>query len=111
MVPGGQQQYTEVGGRLGYTQAHSIYVPTGAIPGGFAYSKCPTEQFGRITTNVFGATGLMACPDDSFGTRQYVVYANISNAVVPSGNVQDCIGFEGLTSDYDGPLPAAWQYT
>lgn len=111
MVPGGQQQYTEVGGRVGYTQAHSAYVPSGAIPGGFSYSKCPGEQFGHITTNVFGATGLMACPDSSSGTTRYVVFASIPNAVVPSGNVKDCFGFDALTTDYDGPLPAAWQYT
>ncbi|KAF7506406.1 hypothetical protein GJ744_011760 [Endocarpon pusillum] len=111
MVPGGQQQYVEVGGRIGYTQAHSASMPVGAIPGGFSYYKCPDEQFGHITTSIFNATGLMACPDNSFGTQRYVVYANIPNAVVPSGNVQDCIGFDGLTSDYNGPLPAAWQYT
>ncbi len=111
LVPGGQQQYFEVGGRVGYTQARSISMPVGAIPGGFSYYKCPDELYGHITTSVFGATGLMACPDNSFGTQRYVVFANIPNAVVPSGNVQDCIGFDGLTSDYNGPLPAAWQYT
>jgi hypothetical protein len=109
-VPGGQQQYLEPGGRIGYTQAHSAYMPLGSIPGGFNYYKCPNEQYGHITTTVFGATGLMACPDTSSGTQQYVVFASIPNAVVPSGNVQDCIGFSALTSDYDGSLPAAWQY-
>lgn len=111
MVPGGQQQYFEVGGRVGYTQAHSASMPVGAIPGGFSYYKCPDEPYGHITTNVFGATGLMACPDNSWGTQRYVVFADIPNAVVPSGNVRDCIGFDGLTSDYNGPVPAAWQYT
>jgi hypothetical protein len=111
LVPGGQQQYFESSGRVGYTQAHSIYMPTGSIPGGFNYYKCPNEPYGHINTSVFGATGLMACPDTSLGTQQYVVFANIPNAVVPSGNVQDCLGFDGLTSDYDGPIPAAWQYT
>ena len=111
LVQGGQQQYFEVEGRVGYTQAHSIYMPAGAVPGGFSYYKCPDEPYGHITTSVFGATGLMACPDNSFGTQRYVVFANIPNAVVPSGNVQDCIGFDGLTSDYNGPVPAAWQYT
>lgn len=111
LVPGGQQQYVEPTGRVGYTQAHSAYMPTGSIPGGFNYYKCPSEPYGHITTSVFGATGLMACPDGSLGTQKYVVFANIPNAVVPSGNVQDCIGFDGLTIDYDGPVPAAWQYT
>jgi hypothetical protein len=110
MVPGGQQQYFEPGGRVGYTQAHSLYMPTGSLPGGFSYYKCPNEQCGHITTTVFGATGLMACPDSSTGIQVYVLYAKIPNAVVPSGNVQDCISFDGLTSDYNGPLPAAWQY-
>jgi hypothetical protein len=110
MVPGGQQQYFEPGGRVGYTQAHSLYMPTGSLPGGFSYYKCPNEQYGHITTTVFGATGLMACPDSSTGIQVYVLYAKIPNAVVPSGNVQDCISFDGLTSDYNGPLPAAWQY-
>jgi len=110
MVPGGQQQYFEPGGRAGYTQAHSLYMPTGSLPGGFSYYKCPNEQYGHITTTVFGAKGLMACPDSSTGTQTYAVYANIPNAVVPSGNVQDCLSFDGLTSDYNGPIPAAWQY-
>lgn len=110
-VPGGQQQYVEPGGRVGYTQAHSLYMPTGSIPGGFSYFKCSNESYGHITTTAFGATGLMACPDNSSGTPQYVIFASIPNVRVPSGNVQDCIGFDGLTSDYDGPIPAAWQYT
>lgn len=111
LVPGGQQQYTEPSGRLGYTQGHSTYMPPGSIPGGFTYSKCPEEEWGHITTDVFGATGLMACPDNSSGTQQYVVFASIPNAVVPSGNVEDCLEFDALTTDYDGPLPAAGQYT
>jgi hypothetical protein len=113
LVPGGQQQYTEPAGRIGYTQAHSTYMPTGSLPGGFAYSKCPNEQYGHITIypGIFNATGLMACPDSSFGTKQYVVWAKIPNAKVPSGNVADCIDFDGLTTDYQGSTPAAWQYT
>ena len=34
-VPGGQGVYVNVNGALGFTQAHSIYVPTGAYFGGF----------------------------------------------------------------------------
>jgi hypothetical protein len=110
-VPGGQQQYTTLQGKIGYTQAHSAFMPTGALPGGFGYYKSPIEQYGHITDTLFGSTGLMACPDNSLGTPQYVVYAKVTNAVVPSGNVADCIDFDGLTTDYNGPLPAAWQYT
>ncbi len=114
LVPGGQQQYTEPGGRLGYTQAHSLYMPAGSIPGGFNYAKCPGEEWGRVGTSeaVFGATGFMACPDGgSGGEVQYKVFVRIPDAVVPGGDVGACIPFEGLTRDYDGVVPAAWQYT
>jgi hypothetical protein len=110
LVPGGQQQYTEPSGRVGFTQAHSISMPIGSLPGGFGYKKCPGEEYGHIVSGVFAGTGFMACPDSLSDTKFYSVYVNIPNAVVPSGEVKDCIPFDGLTTDYNGPLPAAWQY-
>ena len=56
---------------------------------------------------MFGAHGLMACPTDD---EEWQVYAAMDNATVPSGNVNDCVGFWAITSDWDEG-PAAWQYT
>jgi hypothetical protein len=47
-VPGGQQIYVDVSGALGFTQAHSAEVPTGAFIGGFfnltIMSDCATPR-------------------------------------------------------------------
>ena len=52
----------------------------------------------------------MACPD-LFGGWE--VFAALKNATVPTGNVSDCYGFDGLTTDYSSSHSnfSAWQYT
>lgn len=106
MVPGGQAMYVEPSGAVGFTQAHSAQIPPGSAIGGFGYT--PGDDHGKYTFSGFGADGFMACPhpDKDF----YQVFANMKNATVPSGNVDECLGFVAMAYTYDGPT-AAWQYT
>ena len=109
-MPGGQQIWATRDGTIGYTQAHSIFQPVGSAPCPFTYEKADGEEFGHLSTNVFGATGLMACPDTDGGWQ---VFAALHNATVPNGNVSSCFGFDGLTLDYSSSTSnfSAWQYT
>ncbi|PGH10542.1 hypothetical protein AJ80_07488 [Polytolypa hystricis UAMH7299] len=106
LVPGGQRMYVEPSGALGFTQAHSIYIPPGSIQYGFEYT--PGTEFGIYGFTGFGATGWMACPVPD--RPSYQVFAAMRNATVPSGDVDDCLGFSAAAIEYKGPSPAAWQY-
>ena len=110
LVPGGQRQYFLPSGKIDYTQAHSLDIPPDAQQGGFGYEKCPDDEFGRVTVSAFGADGLMGCPRDDSYDPVYMVYAKVENPEVPTGNVDDCIDFVGLTTDFTGRVPNAWQY-
>ncbi|EXJ86368.1 hypothetical protein A1O3_03319 [Capronia epimyces CBS 606.96] len=107
IVPGGQQLYVTPRGEIGYTQAHSSFMPNGSLPCPFTYYKAPGAPLGLLSTQAFGADGLMACPTDG---DAWQVFANLRNATVPQGNVSQCLGFDGLALDYP-ELFAAWQYT
>lgn len=48
----------------------------------------------------------MACPTSS---GDWQVFADTPNAIVPNGNLSDCLGFDALTEDFTGTF-AAWQY-
>ena len=61
-----------------------------------------------MTTDVFGARGLMACPTDSEGT-EYKVFAAMPNATVPTGNIANCVGFLAIAPAYDDGT-AAYEY-
>ncbi|RMZ86087.1 hypothetical protein DV737_g100, partial [Chaetothyriales sp. CBS 132003] len=106
-VPGGQQIWATPDGAIGYTQAHSISVPIDSVPCPFSYSKQAGEQFGHLSTSVFGASGLMACPNPN---GSWDVFAALQNATVPNGDVSSCLGFDALTVDYISDTAAAWQY-
>jgi hypothetical protein len=87
--------------------AHSIYIPSGAQQGPFSYEA--GEPFGTFSTSAFGATGFMACPDNATEPARWQVFAAIQNATVPTGDVDDCLGFDAATVEYEGDIPA-WQY-
>jgi hypothetical protein len=109
-VPGGQRVWATPDGTIGYTQAHSAFIPAGSIQCPFTYGKADGERYGHLTTNVFGASGLMACPETKGG---WLVMAALENATVPNGNISTCLTFDALTSDYvaSGSNFSAWQYT
>ncbi|KAJ4520744.1 hypothetical protein HRR83_002823 [Exophiala dermatitidis] len=107
IVPGGQQLYVTPRGEIGYTQAHSSFMPNGSLPCPFTYFKGPGAPLGILGIDAFGATGLMACPTDG---AAWQVFANLPNATVPQGNASQCLGFDALALDFP-KLYAAWQYT
>ena len=51
----------------------------------------------------------MACPDDDDDPKTWQVFANIRNATVPTGDIDDCVPFRANTLVFDNN-PAAWQY-
>ncbi|KAG4433083.1 hypothetical protein IFR05_011423 [Cadophora sp. M221] len=114
-VPGGQQTYIRSDGSLGYTQAHSAYVPTDAYRGGFVNVTISSDCSSDI--NVFtwkapdgSSEGILACPDVPFymeNIATYQIYAR-----TPQFNLTDCIELEGLVpTTVPQPAPyGAWQY-
>lgn len=65
MVPGGQQAYLAPDWNMGYTQAHSAYIPSGSVVTGFsAY-----EGGGFVNLNGNG-WGWVACPPMASGGRR-----------------------------------------
>jgi hypothetical protein len=103
-VPGGQQVYVDPSGALSFTQAHSAYIPPGSAIGGLMYEA--GNPWSHYTFNGWGASGFMACPTDD---NRWQVFAAMQNATVPSGNVEDCLGFSAMALTYKGAVPA-WQY-
>lgn len=99
--------YVEQSGSVGFTQAHSIYIPPGADIGGFTYAPGVYHDYYNYVG--FGADGFMACPSDDSDYLQ--VFAAMQNATVPTGDVEDCVKFAAYAYHYDGPSPVAWQYT
>ncbi len=97
-------------GRLGFTQAHSGYVPAGAALGPFTVT--PGPSFGTFSFSGLGATGFLACPTKN-GTAPWQIFANVkglNDTDVPGGCVKDCLGFAALAPNYSAGRPAAWQY-
>jgi hypothetical protein len=107
-VPGGQQVYVSVEGALLFTQAHGNEVPEGAVSSPFTYNLVDGAQYGTVSTEAFGAKGFMACPTP--GSVAYQVFVNMPNAIVPLGNVKDCVPVEPLAIPYTQANVAAWQY-
>ncbi len=99
VVPGGQQVYAAPDGSIRYTTPHSANIPLGSKQCPLTYSKQDGDEFGILSTNVWGARGLMTCPTPD---ESWQVFAAMPNATVPSGNIEDCVGFLAVTSVYNG---------
>ncbi|KIW98372.1 uncharacterized protein Z519_00032 [Cladophialophora bantiana CBS 173.52] len=106
LVPGGQYLYVTPNGEVGYTQAHSTFMPEGSVQCPFTYSKAPGATIGRLGLRTFGASGLIACP--TYGGA-WQVFADLKNITAPRGSVSQCLGFDPLA--LDAPDIGAWQYT
>jgi hypothetical protein len=106
MVPGGQQYYLDPFWNIGYTQAHSAYIPQGSTIGGFqAY-----QGGGFVNLNP-GALGWVACPPTASGGggndgRWNLVAKNTTNAA----NLNLCTAINLKVTPYTSGS-AAWQYT
>ncbi|KAH8724387.1 hypothetical protein GQ44DRAFT_618153 [Phaeosphaeriaceae sp. PMI808] len=99
IVPGGQQAYVAKDGALSYTQAHSAFIPDGAV----------RDQFSRDAPqggNSFGflhfETGWVACPAGE--GKGYQVFGQVDGATF----APECLGFNMLAAPTDAP--GAWQY-
>lgn len=103
-VPGGQRVYVAPTGELGFTQAHSGYIPPGSLLGPFEYDQ--GFPFGRYS---FDGRTFLACPSGN-EDPSWQVYVDIQNAIVPTRNIDDCRPFRAVTEVFLSP-PAAWQYT
>ncbi|KGO49115.1 hypothetical protein PEXP_011640 [Penicillium expansum] len=119
-VPGGQAIYVDNKGALRFTSPHSAYEPTGSSDGPFEYT--PGSSFGHWSFKGHGASGFMACPTTNAtisyrrsrrgaaAAPKWQVYAALKNATVPTGKVEDCLGFDALTVSVNTTTPVAWEY-
>ncbi|KAL2155781.1 hypothetical protein VTH82DRAFT_523 [Thermothelomyces myriococcoides] len=105
MVPGGQQAYLDQYWNMGYTQAHSAYIPPGSITTGFgAY-----EGGGFVNLNGNG-WGWAACPPRASGgggPAWNLAARNDSNA----DRYKDCTPINLRIHSLPRGTYGAWQYT
>ncbi|PWY72284.1 hypothetical protein BO70DRAFT_342180 [Aspergillus heteromorphus CBS 117.55] len=111
-VPGGQQIYVTSKGALAFTQPHSAYIPPGSSTGPFYYSAGdPTGTWsfdgGFMACPIGGGAGSSSAGASSSGSWQ--VFANWSNATVPGGDVNACLGFQAVTVGRNVSVEA-WEY-
>ncbi|KAH0550886.1 hypothetical protein GP486_007750 [Trichoglossum hirsutum] len=98
-VPGGQMVYVDPAGVVGFTQAHSAFMPVGSTTGGFAYCS-------KSRTLVFKGMGFLACPD----VPSFVVGATHRVYAKAMGK-QGCVDLGGLKVKPWTDGFGAWQYT
>jgi hypothetical protein len=96
--------YVETTGALGFTQAHSAFIPPGAVTATFSLTSVAGADFWTLDFSGLGGGGFVACPSAN-GSFPYQIFAN-----VPSGNFDNCLGFDALASEYTAGF-GAWQYT
>lgn len=98
-VPGGQTCFVESGGALGYTQAHSAFIPPGADQGNLA-------AFGNGGYYVYTkGTGWVACPVPG-KEGVYQVFARR----IGVDYLSTCVSLNIVTSDVPSGTIGAWQY-
>ena len=94
-----RRYYIEPDGALGFSQARSLFIPTGSVFGVTAYAN------GGFTYN--GAPWT-ACPINGEGEDQrWQVFAQLPGLFFPA----TCIPFEALVVPNTSGRPGAWQYT
>ncbi|GAB7347285.1 hypothetical protein MBLNU459_g3371t1 [Dothideomycetes sp. NU459] len=92
-VPGGQQVYVAADGSLGFTVAHSGYIPTGANTTGFAVVS-PNLQY--------NGNDWVACQEET-GSAVYKIFAAAVDA-----SPKNCTAFAFYTQSTSGV--GAWEY-
>lgn len=102
-------------GALGYTQAHSAFIPPDSFTQGFSWTPLHTNsvlgQRGELDFTAPGATesGFLACPHvPNLPTgATYQIFAQ-----VPKFNEKNCIELGKLrTTEFKEGQVGAWQYT
>jgi Carbohydrate binding len=106
-VPGGQQWYLDPSWNVGYTQAHSAFIPPGSIVGGFA-----AYQTGGLINLNPSALGWVACPPTAAGGggnngKWNLIAKNSTNAA----NLGGCYAVNLKVNPLPTGTVAAWQYT
>ncbi|KAL2263918.1 hypothetical protein VTK26DRAFT_4299 [Humicola hyalothermophila] len=105
MVPGGQQVYLDPYWYVGYTQAHSAYVPPGSLVTGFG------AYLGGGFVNLNGdGWGWVACPPRASGgggTAWNLVAKNSTNA----DRLDACTPINLKVNPLPSGTFGAWQYT
>lgn len=99
MVPGGQMFHLTEDWTVGYTQAHSASIPSGATLDGFA-----AFEGGGFFNLLDGARGWAACRREGKGFELKV--RNGTN----EGELEGCVGLNLVMEDYEDGF-GAWQYT
>lgn len=105
MVPGGQQVYLDPYWNVGYTQAHSAYIPPGSVTTGLA----AYQGGGFINLNGNG-WGWAACPPRASGgggPGWNLVAKNATNA----DGLGECVGVNLKVNSLPSGTVGAWQYT
>lgn len=114
-VPGGQLAYVGPDGALGFTQAHSAYIPPGSFTQEFSWTPLHTNsvlgQRGELNFAAPGLaeTGFFACPcvPDYITGATYRIFAQVSGF-----KEQHCIELGKLrTTEFKDGGFGAWQYT
>lgn len=110
---------------MSFTTPHSGYIPPGSSQGPFKYKPGHGHSLGTWTYTGQGAAGFMACPAPSNSTAatrrirrqaapaadRWQVFAALQNATVPTGNVDDCLGFEAMAIGLNvSSEHLAWEY-
>ncbi|KAJ5242043.1 uncharacterized protein N7469_000370 [Penicillium citrinum] len=118
VVPGGQEIYVDASGALSFTQPHSAYIPEGSSEGPFKYTP---GKDGGLGSWSYG-NGFIACPTSNATATPYSrrraasaakwqVFSAQKNATVPTGNINDCLGFDALTVPINTTITQpAWEY-
>lgn len=110
--PAGQDVFIASNGAFGFSQAHGVYYPDGAIEGPFnATFNTIGGILGQFTYGGNGSMVWLACPIAEEGPWQVFAAINgLKDGDVPGGCVDECIGFDALTVEYISTTRAAFEY-
>jgi hypothetical protein len=106
LVPGGQQVYLDPFWNVGYTQAHSAFIPPGSTTTGFA----AYHGGGFVNLNGNGA-GWVACPPTAAGGGGQNGWNLVAKNATNAGLLGNCFGVNLKVNELPANTFAAWQYT
>ncbi|KAI9046774.1 hypothetical protein LZ554_009511 [Drepanopeziza brunnea f. sp. 'monogermtubi'] len=100
---GGQQVYVAADGALAFLNAHSGAFPTGSLTAPFKFTPATTP--GNVGSLTFKEKSFSACKDSAAVNEEvWKIWAD----AVGTGAGVECISFNAVTSQWDGPL--AYKY-
>jgi hypothetical protein len=105
MVPGGQVVYLDPYWNVGYSQAHSAYIPPGSTLTGLAAYK--GGGFVNLNGNGYGWVACPPAASGGGGSSWNLVAKNASNA----GTLGNCYGVNLKVNELPQGQFGAWEYT